>query len=160
MDASNGATAPLTPVGFIGMGIMGQPMALNLVRAGMPLVVWNRTPERCEPLRMAGAEVADSVAALFAQTQIVILMLINESVTDSVLGRGTPDFKVLVAGHIVVNMGSMPPSYARALESDIRRAGGQYMEVPVSGSRIPAEKGQLVGLMGGDAATVDVVAPC
>ncbi|MER6695337.1 NAD(P)-binding domain-containing protein, partial [Streptomyces minutiscleroticus] len=47
-------------VGFVGLGVMGQPMALNLTRAGTPLVVWNRTPARCEPLRAAGAEVAAS----------------------------------------------------------------------------------------------------
>ncbi|WP_031113759.1 NAD(P)-binding domain-containing protein, partial [Streptomyces sp. NRRL S-146] len=61
-------------VGFIGLGVMGQPMALNLARAGTRLVVWNRTPERCEPLRAAGAEVAASAADVFRRASTVFLM--------------------------------------------------------------------------------------
>lgn len=146
-------------VGFIGLGVMGQPMALNLARAGTQLVVWNRSPERCEPLRAAGASVAASVADVFAQAGVVILMLIDEAATDAVLGRGTPGFGEIVAGHIVVNMGSTSPAYSRGLDADIRAAGGRYVEAPVSGSRKPAEAGQLVALLGGDPATVEEVRP-
>lgn len=146
-------------VGFIGLGIMGQPMALNLARAGTRLVVWNRSPERCAPLRAAGAGVAASVAEVFAQAGIVILMLVDEAATDSVLGRGTPGFGEMVAGHIVVNMGSTAPAYSRSLEADIRAAGGRYVEAPVSGSRKPAEAGQLVALLAGDEQTVEQVRP-
>ncbi len=62
-------------IGFIGLGVMGQPMALNLARAGTSLIVWNRSMDRCEPLRAAGATVAPSVADVFARTRIVLLML-------------------------------------------------------------------------------------
>jgi 3-hydroxyisobutyrate dehydrogenase len=96
---------------------------------------------------------------VFAQTEIVILMLINEAATDSVLGRGTPGFRALVAGHVVVNMGSTAPAYSRKLEADIRAAGARYVEAPVSGSRKPAEAGQLVALLGGDEQTVEEVRP-
>ena len=58
-------------------------MALNMARAGTQLVVWNRSPDRCEPLRAAGASVAPSVAEVFAQTGIVILMLVDEAATAS-----------------------------------------------------------------------------
>lgn len=146
-------------IGFIGLGIMGQPMALNLVRAGTRLVVWNRSPDRCEPLRVAGSSVAASVADVFAQVGIVILMLVNEAATDAVLGRGTPGFAEMVAGHIVINMGSAAPAYSRNLEVDVRAVGGQYIEAPVSGSRKPAEAGHLVALLGGDAQTVEQVRP-
>lgn len=146
-------------VGFIGLGIMGQPMALNLARAGTRLVVWNRSPERCEPLRAAGAAVADSVAAVFAQADTVILMLVNEAATDAALGRGGPGFAEMVARRTVVNMGSTAPAYSRGLEADIRAAGGRYVEAPVSGSRKPAEAGQLVALLGGDPAAVEQVRP-
>lgn len=146
-------------VGFVGIGVMGEPMALNLARAGTPLVVWNRTPERCEPLRAAGAQVAGSVAEVFARASTVILMLINQAATDAVLGRGTPEFAHLVAGRTVVNMGSAAPDYARALESEVRAAGGRYAEAPVSGSRKPAEAAQLVALLAGEPATVADVRP-
>jgi 3-hydroxyisobutyrate dehydrogenase len=150
----------VTPtIGFIGLGIMGQPMALNLARAGTRLVVWNRSPDRCEPLRAAGARVAANVAEVFAQTGTVILMLVNEEAIDRVLGRGTPDFGALVAEHVVVNMGSTAPAYSRALEADIHVVGGRYVEAPVSGSRKPAEAGQLVALLGGDEQTVAEVRP-
>ena len=59
-------------VGFLGLGVMGQPMALNLAHAGTPLVVWNRTPARCEPLRAAGATVAAGPAEVFARARTVL----------------------------------------------------------------------------------------
>jgi 3-hydroxyisobutyrate dehydrogenase-like beta-hydroxyacid dehydrogenase len=70
-------------VGFLGLGVMGQPMALNLARAVTPLVVWNRTPGRCEPLRAAGAQVAASPAEVFDRAGTVILMLADETAIDT-----------------------------------------------------------------------------
>jgi 3-hydroxyisobutyrate dehydrogenase-like beta-hydroxyacid dehydrogenase len=58
-------------VGFVGLGVMGRPMALNLVRAGTPLVVWNRSPAACEALRTAGADVAGTAAEVFERARIV-----------------------------------------------------------------------------------------
>lgn len=146
-------------IGFVGLGVMGQPMALNLARAGARLVVWNRTAERAQPLRAAGATVVSSVGEVFARARIVVLMLVNEVVTDSVLGRGTPEFGELVAGHVVVSMGSVAPGYSRGLAADVQGADGRFVEAPVSGSRQPAEDGQLVVLAGGDPATVAEVRP-
>ncbi len=111
-------------IGFIGLGIMGQPMALNLAAAGINLVVWNRTADRCAPLREAGAEVASSPSEVFARAKTVIAMLVNEAATDAVLGRGTPDFSPMVAGHTLVCMGSNPPGYSRDLSADVHAAGG------------------------------------
>ncbi|TWB60905.1 3-hydroxyisobutyrate dehydrogenase [Rhizobium sp. ERR 922] len=150
---------PGAEIGFIGLGVMGQPMALNLAKAGTRLVVWNRSAAAADPLREAGATVAASVEEVFARTRIVILMLVNETVLDEVLRRGTPDFAKLVSGHIVVSMGSNPPGYSRGLAADILSAGGQYVEAPVSGSRKPAETAQLVALLGGDAEAVAEVRP-
>ncbi|MDR3450427.1 MAG: NAD(P)-binding domain-containing protein, partial [Alphaproteobacteria bacterium] len=79
-------------MGFIGLGVMGQPMALNLVRAGTKLTVWNRSADRTGPLRTAGARIAANPADLFAQTRIVILMLYDGAAIDTILGRGTPAF--------------------------------------------------------------------
>ncbi|MFF7445451.1 MULTISPECIES: NAD(P)-binding domain-containing protein [unclassified Streptomyces] len=146
-------------VGFIGLGLMGRPMALNLVRAGTPLIVWNRTPGRCEPLRAAGAEVAASAAEVFERAGTVILMLADEAAMDAVLGRGTPDFAARVAGQVVVHMGTTSAEYSSALEDDIRAAGGRYVEAPVSGSRAPAERGELVGMLAGDEDAVATVRP-
>ena len=146
-------------VGFIGLGVMGQPMALNLVKASVRLIIWNRTPERTDLLRDVGAVVAGSVEEVFAGSRIVILMLINETVTDTVLGRGSPAFAELVCGHVVVSMGSTAPDYSRALAADIQAAGGRYVEAPVSGSKKPAEAGELVALLGGDPDTIAEIRP-
>lgn len=146
-------------VGFVGLGVMGQPMALNLARAGTPLVVWNRTPARCEPLRAAGAEVAANPAVVFERADTVILMLADEAAIDAVLGRGSPDFATRVAGRIVVHMGTTSPEYSGSLQDAIRAAGARYVEAPVSGSRVPAEQGQLVAMLAGDDDAVEAVRP-
>jgi 3-hydroxyisobutyrate dehydrogenase len=146
-------------VGFVGLGVMGQPMALNLARAGTPLVVWNRTPARCEPLRAAGAEVAANPAVVFDRADTVILMLADEVAVDAVLGRGSPDFATRVAGRIVVHMGTTSPEYSGSLQDAIRAAGARYVEAPVSGSRVPAEQGQLVAMLAGDDDAVETVRP-
>jgi 3-hydroxyisobutyrate dehydrogenase len=147
------------PVGFIGLGIMGEPMALNLARAGTPLVVWNRTAGRAEPLREAGAQVTGSPAEVFAAARVVILMLATEAAIDEVLGRGTQTFADLVADRTVVHMGTTSPSFSAQLEADVVAAGGRYVEAPVSGSRKPAEAGELVVMLAGDPAAVAEVRP-
>nr|WKF60190.1 2-hydroxy-3-oxopropionate reductase [Paraburkholderia busanensis] len=144
-------------VGFIGIGVMGQPMALNLLRAGTPLTIWNRSPDRIEPLRAAGANVAASPAEVFERTSTVILMLAHDDAIDAVLGRGTPQFETNVARHTIIHMGTTSPEYSRALAADIRAAGGAYVEAPVSGSRKPAEAGELVAMLAGDADTVESI---
>jgi 3-hydroxyisobutyrate dehydrogenase len=146
-------------VGFIGLGIMGQPMALRLARSRTPLVVWNRTAARTEPLRAAGARVARSPAEVFGRADVVLLMTADESATDAVLGRGTADFAPRVAGRVVVQMGTVSPGHSRALEADVRAAGGHYVEAPVSGSRVPAEQGRLVAMLAGRDEAVARVRP-
>lgn len=146
-------------IGFIGLGVMGQPMALNLARAGMPLIVWNRSAEKCESLRQAGAQVATSLDQVFKQADPIILMLANAAAIDAVLGRGTQAFPARVDGRTLVHMGTTSPAYSCALEADIRAAGGTYVEAPVSGSRKPAEAGQLVAMLAGQPETVERVRP-
>jgi 3-hydroxyisobutyrate dehydrogenase len=149
----------MDPVGFIGLGVMGQPMALNLVCAGTPLVVWNRSAGKSDALHAAGASVAGSSAELFAHTRVSILMLADGGAIDSVLGRGMPEFATNVAQHTIVHMGTTSPVYSQGLEADVRAAGGSYVEAPVSGSRKPAEAGQLVAMLAGERAAVDEVRP-
>lgn len=146
-------------IGFIGLGSMGEPIALNLVKAGIPLLVWNRTPAKSGLLATAGAQVAASAADVFARAGIVILMLANDEAIDAVLARGDPDFASRVRDRTIVHMGTTAASYSRTLEADIRTAGGRYVEAPVSGSRKPAEAGQLVAMLAGDADAIGRVRP-
>ena len=146
-------------VGFVGLGVMGQPMALNLARAGIQLVVWNRTPARLAPLVAAGAETADDVDGVLARASTVLFMVANGAVLDEVLGRKTPAFGPRVAGHLVVHMGTTSADYSQSLAADVRAARGRYVEAPVSGSRGPAEAGELVGMLAGSPDDLDVVRP-
>ncbi|MEJ2854464.1 MULTISPECIES: NAD(P)-dependent oxidoreductase [unclassified Saccharothrix] len=145
-------------IGFIGLGLMGQLMAVNLAKAG-PLVVWNRTPERCAPVEAVGAQVASSAAEVFARADVVVLMLADEPAVDAVLARGTEEFAERVRGRTVVQMGTMPAAYSRDLAVDIAAAGGTYVEAPVSGSRGPAEAGTLIAMVSGDPEALDRVRP-
>ena len=137
--------------GFIGLGTMGEPMALNLVKAGAELTVWNRSASKCVALADAGAAVASDLDELFAHCPVVILMLADGAAIDAVLARGDAVFTDRVGRRTLINMGTVPPGYSKALESEVRAVGGRYIEAPVSGSRKPAEAGQLVSMLAGEA---------
>ena len=146
-------------IGFIGLGMMGEPMSLNLLRAGIPLIVWNRSVGKRQVLSDAGAEVAESVHDVFARASAVFVMLFDRQALDATLGRGTPEFAAMVAGRTLINLGSMSPEDSVAFDAEIAAAGGRFVEAPVSGSRIPAERGQLVAMLAGDEGTVEAVRP-
>ncbi|MGN6273998.1 MAG: NAD(P)-dependent oxidoreductase [Protaetiibacter sp.] len=136
-------------VGFAGIGIMGEPMAGRLLEAGTPIAVWSRRVEACAGLVARGASLASDADALFSACDTVILMLRDEVATDAVLGRADDAFARRVAGRRIVVMGTNSPGYSAALASDVHAAGGTYIEAPVSGSRVPAERGELVVMLAG-----------
>lgn len=146
-------------IGFIGIGHMGLPMAGNLLVAGRALTAWNRSPGKSEELERLGATRAASVDDLFARCDTVLMMLLNEAVIDDVLSRGTPAFAVRLAGTTLVHLGTTSPEYSAALAHAVHAAGGSYVEAPVSGSRVPAEEGRLVGMIGGTDDAVERVLP-
>ncbi|KAL4904888.1 hypothetical protein BDW74DRAFT_178460 [Aspergillus multicolor] len=134
-------------IGFIGLGVMGTPMALNLSRR-FPLTVWNRTASKYPPLRQAGATVADTPQELAESSEVIFTMLFNEAAFEPVL---TPCFKNALRGKILVNTSSVSVEYSRYLTDEAQKAGARFIEMPVSGSKVPAEQGQLVGMIAGDA---------
>ncbi len=136
-------------IGFIGLGIMGRPMALRLARGGTPLLVWNRSPEPARELADAGADVAATVADVFTACRTVIVMLRDERAVDAVLRPSAGTLASLVRGRTLVNMGTVSPGFARGLADEVEAAGGEYVEAPVSGSRVPAENGELVAMAAG-----------
>jgi 3-hydroxyisobutyrate dehydrogenase len=143
----------------VALGTMGEPMALNLAKAGAPLLVWNRSAAKCAVLAEAGAAVARDPAEVFARCKEIIMMLVDDVAIDAVLGRGGHAFKDHVEGRIVINMATVTPPYSKALATDIRAAGGRYVEAPVSGSRKPAETGQLVAMLAGEPEDIEAVRP-
>ena len=138
------------PLGFVGLGTMGEPMALRLAKAGTRLLVWNRSASNCSTVAEAGAAVAKDPAEVFARCRVVFLMLVDGAATDAVLARGDCTFAERVKECTLINMATTAPSYSEALEADVRAAGGRYVEAPVSGSRKPAEAGQLVAMLAGE----------
>ncbi|SNY93143.1 3-hydroxyisobutyrate dehydrogenase [Cohaesibacter sp. ES.047] len=144
-------------IGFIGLGTMGTPIALRLAETGVPLVIWNRTSSRTDPLREAGAVIAAIAEDVFAQCQTILLMLADEVAIDAVLSRNTDGFASLVANKLVVSMGTVSADYSESLSVDISLARGRYVEAPVSGSKKPAQLGQLVSLLAGNDEETKVV---
>jgi len=134
-------------------------MALNLLGAGTPLVVWNRSPAMSAVLAKAGALVAKDLQEVFQRCEVVILMLRDAEATDTVLGRRSGTIQARVDRHTIINMATHSPCYSKSLEADIRAHGGEYVEAPVSGSRKPAEAGQLVAMLAGAADVVASVQP-
>ncbi|RBP45717.1 3-hydroxyisobutyrate dehydrogenase [Roseimicrobium gellanilyticum] len=148
-----------TPLGFIGTGTMGEPMAMNLVKAGTPMIVWNRSREKTNTLASAGATVAADCDEVFVRCCTILLMVGTPEAIDAIVKRGHSEFAARVRGHAIVILGTPPPEYSQALEGDIRAAGGCYVEAPVSGSRAPAEAGRLVGMLAGEPEAVERIRP-
>lgn len=138
---------------------MGEPMALNLAKSGTRLVIWNRSPGKAVALAAAGAEIATDAAAVFNQASIIFLMLADGASIDAVLDRKGAGFAIRLRGRTIVHMGTTAPAYSLGLEADIRAVGGRYVEAPVSGSRKPAEAGQLIAMLAGDQDAVADVKP-
>jgi 3-hydroxyisobutyrate dehydrogenase len=138
---------------------MGEPMALNLCKAGVPLVVWNRTAGKRLLLAQEGASVADDPAEVFSRCEIVLLMLADAEAIDAVLARGEPGFAQRVRGRTIVHMGTTSPGYSARLQQALRAAGGRYVEAPVSGSRGPAERAELVAMLAGEPEAIETVRP-
>ncbi|KAJ3497122.1 hypothetical protein NLG97_g2133 [Lecanicillium saksenae] len=133
-------------VGFMGLGFMGTPMALNLSRH-FRLTVWNRTAAKCDPFKATTAAIADSPAAVLRQSDVIFTMLYNEAAYRAVLDK---DFTNALRGKTIINTSSVSVAFSKYLDEQVREAGGRFLEMPVSGSRVPAEQGQLVGMLAGD----------
>ncbi|KAI0546764.1 hypothetical protein F4679DRAFT_587140 [Xylaria curta] len=139
-------------IGFIGLGTMGTPMALNLSRH-FPVTVWNRTPSRYPPLIEAGAKVGATPAQVAEQSDVIFVMLFDAAAIENILG----DLKKALAGKTLVNTSSVSEEFSHYLAKEVSEAGGEFVEMPVSGSKLPAEQGQLVGMLGGDIHVVEKI---
>jgi len=146
-------------IGFIGLGIMGQPMAANILRGGYPLAVYNRTAGKADALAAAGADVATSPAELAEACDTIILMLTGPEACEAVLGGENGILSADVAGKTLINMSTVPADYSQQLAADLRKQGMHCIDAPVSGSKIPAEQGTLVILAGGESSEIDRAEP-
>lgn len=146
-------------IGFIGLGLMGEPMATHVLAAGFELLVWNRSTAAADRLRAAGAEVADEPLEVLSACDATIIMLSTEDVACEVLQPQSPDFRTAIRGHGLIHMATTSAEFSAALHSLVAAAGGWYVEAPVSGSRAPAEAGRLVAMAAGDDDRLDEMQP-
>jgi 3-hydroxyisobutyrate dehydrogenase-like beta-hydroxyacid dehydrogenase len=146
-------------VGFMGLGIMGKPMAINVMRAGYPTVVYNRTREQCEPCAGHGAEVASSPRELAEKADVILIMVTGpEAVSDLLFGENGAA-TALNGNKTLVNMSSVSPAYTKELDRKLKETGVVFIDAPVSGSKKPAEDAALLILAGGAKDKIDGLAP-
>ncbi|KAM0227363.1 hypothetical protein ACHAPO_011610 [Fusarium lateritium] len=134
---------------------MGTPMALNLARK-YSLTVWNRSPSKYPLLRQAGANIADTPRQLVKDTDVIFTMVSNDTAFKSVLDSG---FKDVLRGKILINTSSVSIDFSKYIADEVHRAGGQFIEMPVSGSKVPAEQGQLIAMIAGDRIVAESIMP-
>ncbi len=150
---------PMAKVAWIGTGYMGVPMARNLLKAGYPVQVYNRTPEKARPLEADGAVLALSPREAVQGAEAVFVMLTQGSAVEAVLEGAAGLLAGLEPQAVVVNMSTIAPEEAQRFAERIAAAGGIYVDAPVSGSVGPAQNGQLVILAGGAAEALEQVQP-
>src|SRR6185369_370826 len=142
-------------VAFLGLGIMGGPMAANLVKAGHDVTVWNRTPGKT----VAGARVAASPAEAAKGCEVVWTCVSDTRAVEHVLFGPQGVVEVLTPGMIVADSSTILPSASRDFAARVRKTGADFVDAPVTGSKLGAESGQLVFIVGGEAATIEKLNP-
>lgn len=146
-------------VGFIGTGIMGGPMACNLLKAGYRVVVHNRTRSKAEAALSAGAVWSDSPAAVTAESDVVITCLPDTpDVRQVLLGEGGV-IESARAGLVCVDTSTISPSATRQMASELAEKDVTLLDAPISGGQVGAVEGKLSIMMGGSAEAIDRVMP-
>lgn len=136
-------------IGLIGLGIMGSRMAANLAKAGMTLAVYNRTTERAAPLADVGATVASSAVEAVRGAEVVVTVLSDPPAVRAVaMGEGG-FLPAMEEGSLWVDCSTVDPAFVREMAAAAREHGVRYLDAPVAGSKVPAERGELLFLVGG-----------
>jgi 2-hydroxy-3-oxopropionate reductase len=142
---------PPIPISFLGIGLMGRPMAMNVIKKGYQVTVWNRTVSKVADLISAGARVGKSPPDAVREAEVVILMLENGAVvTDVLFHQGAAD--ACREGTLVIDMSSIAPVIAEDHARLLRRSGLRYIDAPVSGGTVGAEEATLAIMAGGEEA--------
>ena len=148
----------LPTIAFLGIGLMGRPMAINLLEAGYSLIAWNRTQHKAEALSSLGAHVAESPAEACAQADIVITMLENGPVVDKTL-FSDDTLTSCRSGTLVIDMSSIPPELAKQHAAKAKAQGLGYLDAPVSGGTVGAEQATLSIMAGGEKSDFEQARP-
>ncbi|WVY99906.1 hypothetical protein V8G54_025976 [Vigna mungo] len=151
-------TEPPSRVGFLGIGIMGSPMAHNLLKAGVDVTIWNRTKSKCDPLISLGAKYKPSPEEVAASCDVTFAMLADpQSALDVACGKHGA-VNGMDSGKGYVDVSTVDGDTSKLISGHIKSTGALFLEAPVSGSKKPAEDGQLIFLTAGDKNLYDTVA--
>ncbi|MDA9794141.1 NAD(P)-dependent oxidoreductase [Pelagibacteraceae bacterium] len=146
----------MNKISFIGIGLMGLPMAKNILKSGFNLKVFNRSQNKAEPLKEFGAEITTSIDEVVKDSDVIITMLTNDSAIDEVMG--SPNFlENLKSGATVIDMSSVKPTTAVKHGDKLKSKNNKYLDAPVSGGTIGAEEGSLAIMVGGEQSVFDEV---
>jgi len=146
-----------TTVGFIGLGLMGKPMARNLLKKGFTVIVHSRSRGPVDELVKEGATAAASAAEVARKVKHIITMLPDGPDVELVLEGGDGLFSAMQAGTVIVDSSTIAPAIARKLAARARQLGGMMLDAPVSGGEIGAIDGTLTFMVGGDATALESV---
>lgn len=146
-------------VGFVGLGIMGAPMAANLLKAGFEVTVWNRTPARAEPLVAAGARNADSPAAVAAASEVTVSCVTNSPDVEQVALGPQGVVEGAAPGHVYIDCSTISPEVSRTVAARLAEREVAMLDAPVSGGDVGAKAGTLAIMVGGDAAVFERCLP-
>lgn len=145
--------------GFIGLGFMGSAMAKNLLKAGFQVTVWNRSQEKTGPLKVLGAESAETPQAVIEGCSVTFTMLADPAAAKAVCFGKYGVLNGIGAGKGYVDMSTVDAVTSREISAAVTARGGRFLEAPVSGSRRPAEEGTLIILAAGDRSLYDEATP-
>jgi 2-hydroxy-3-oxopropionate reductase len=136
-------------IGFIGIGLMGFPMAKNLLKAGYNLKAFNRSQKKAEPLKEFGAEITTSIDDVVKDSDVLITMLTDDTAINDVMN--SPNFlENLKQGATVIDMSSIKPTTATKYGNNLKSKNIKYLDAPVSGGTIGAEEASLAIMVGGE----------
>ena len=146
-------------IGFIGLGLMGGPMASNLVKAGFPVTVWNRTASKAESLVKQGAKLAANPRAAALQADVLITIVSDPAALEEVLWGANGAIEGLRRGSLYIDSSTVSPDLARRVAKVCANRGVEFLDAPVTGGNWGAEKGELLYMIGGDAKAFDRAKP-
>lgn len=146
-------------VGVIGLGLMGKPIAANLLKKGFSVTVWNRTTTRADELVAQGAHTAKSPRECAAAVDVLITIVSDPPAVEQVLWETDGVLAGLRRGSVLVDSSTVSPALARRTAAACADRGLEYLDAPVTGGTWGAEKGELVMMVGGPAETLARVEP-
>jgi 2-hydroxy-3-oxopropionate reductase len=146
-------------IGLIGLGLMGRPMGMNLLKAGHSLTVWNRTAWRADELVAAGAKLVSSPQEAAAASEFLLTMVSDPPALEEVLWGPAGAMQVLKRGAIYVDCSTISPALARKIAAACAERGARFLDAPVTGGDWGAKKGELLFMVGGDTATLKDAEP-